>query len=63
MKYGIRDWMGFLTDIETNEVVAVVGHDDKKQRRISNLIKLRDKAKRKRIRKKINKKINKLLGR
>lgn len=50
-----------LYNTETNEIVMAWGFKDEIQKESNKLMKLRDKAKRKRLRKKINTKVDKLL--
>jgi hypothetical protein len=63
MNYGFRDAEGFFYDQRTNEVIMVFGYKEDKHEELNKLIKLRNKAKKKRMRKKYNSKLNMLLGR
>lgn len=63
-KYGLKDVATIiLFDLKTGEVVSVHGFEAEVQKRATELISLRDKAKQKRIRKKINEKIENLVDR
>lgn len=60
--YGLNEFAKtILYDKLTNEIIMVFWNQKEIQNKVNKLLKLRDKAKKKRIRKKLNSKVKKIL--